>query len=96
MTSSLRLPQVIQRTGMSRSAIYKMVSDGNFPRSVRLGARAVAWVESEIESWSEARIVASGHEGSEAHARRQIASNKRSGFERTMPEDHPAQARRVR
>jgi prophage regulatory protein len=94
MTSFLRLPQVIQRTGMSRSAIYKMVSDGTFPRPVRLGARAVAWVESEIQSWSEARIVASGHERSEPYGRRQMAVHKRLGSEQTMSQDQPAHARR--
>ena len=62
-TAFLRLPQVIQRTGISRSAIYKMVADGAFPVPVRIGARTVAWVESDIESWSESRIAASKNAG---------------------------------
>jgi len=61
-TAFLRLPQVIQRTGISRSAIYKMVTEGLFPKPIRIGTRAVAWVESDVESWSESRIVASQNE----------------------------------
>ncbi|MDV2312019.1 AlpA family phage regulatory protein, partial [Vibrio cholerae] len=36
----------------SRSTIYKFMADEtDFPKSVPLGGRAVAWVESEIEEW---------------------------------------------
>jgi prophage regulatory protein len=47
----LRLPNVIDRTGLSRSTVYQRVSEGRFPKPVSLGARAVGWVESEIEEW---------------------------------------------
>lgn len=47
----LRLPTVKARTGLSRSTIYLRVSDGNFPRPVQLGGRAVGWVEAEIDEW---------------------------------------------
>ena len=48
----LRLPAVETRTGLSRSTIYARISDGTFPRPVRLGGmRAVGWVEREIEAW---------------------------------------------
>ena len=52
----LRLPDVKERTGLSRSSIYKLVAEGTFPRPVHLGPRAVGWVESEIEDWLTARI----------------------------------------
>ncbi|MBP9653638.1 MAG: AlpA family transcriptional regulator [Rhodocyclaceae bacterium] len=55
-TTILRLPQVKVRTGLSRSAIYQKVSQGAFPKPVSLGARAVGWVESEIENWLSQRI----------------------------------------
>jgi prophage regulatory protein len=48
----LRLPQVKERTGMSRSFIYAAVG---FPTPVRLGDRAVGWLESEISVWIESR-----------------------------------------
>jgi prophage regulatory protein len=47
----LRLPQVMERVGLRRAAIYKLVSEGRFPQRVKLGGRAVGWVESEIQEW---------------------------------------------
>ena len=44
----LRLPEVEQRTGRKRSAIY---ADPDFPAPVPIGPRAVGWLESEIDSW---------------------------------------------
>ncbi len=52
----LRLPQVKARTGLSRSTIYKRMGDKAFPRQVKLGGRAVGWLETEIEDWIIARI----------------------------------------
>lgn len=49
--SILRRKQVQARTGLSRSTLYQFVSDGTFPKPVKLGARAVGWVESEISDW---------------------------------------------
>jgi prophage regulatory protein len=57
--SILRLPAVKSRTGLSRSTIYLHVSQGRFPRPVRLGERAVGWPENEIQSWLAGRIAAS-------------------------------------
>lgn len=47
----LRLPNVLDRTGLSRSTVYQWVSEGRFPKPVSLGTRAVGWVESDIEEW---------------------------------------------
>lgn len=47
----LRLPQVINKTGLSRSSIYLRISKGEFPKSVSLGDRAVGWLENEIDEW---------------------------------------------
>ena len=44
----LRLPRVQARTGLARSTIYVRVADGSFPQPIRLGARAVGWIESEV------------------------------------------------
>jgi prophage regulatory protein len=53
----LRLRAVMHVTGLSRSTLYRLISDGQFPRPVRLGARAVAWRRSDVDAWSEARPV---------------------------------------
>ena len=54
----LRLPQVEEATGESRSTIYKRISEGEFPKPVKLGAKAVGWVEDEIAEYNERRIAA--------------------------------------
>jgi prophage regulatory protein len=49
----IRLPEVLKKTGLSRSRLY---ADVSFPQRVKLGTRGVAWVESEVEDWIAARI----------------------------------------
>ena len=49
--SILRRKQVEKRTGLSRSTIYLRIQEGTFPRPINLGARAVGWLENEIEAW---------------------------------------------
>ncbi len=52
----LRRPKVEDRTGLSRSTIYAKISANQFPKSVRLGVRAVGWIESEIDGWLVAQV----------------------------------------
>ena len=52
----LRLPEVIERTGLPRSTIYDQMSKERFPKPVKIASRAVAWIESEILDWQEANI----------------------------------------
>ena len=57
--SILRRKQVEARTGLSRSTIYQRIAEGSFPKPISLGARAVGWLESEIEAWLESCVSAS-------------------------------------
>ena len=57
-TRLLRRAEVEARTGLSRSSIYLRMSQGRFPRPVRLGVHAVRWIESEIEEWIRKRVTA--------------------------------------
>jgi len=61
MQTLLRLPLVKARTGLSRSTIYLRVAAGTFPAPIKLGcgARAVGWVEAEIEHWLSQQIAQS-------------------------------------
>ena len=52
----LRLPQVCKVTGLGRSMIYQLEADRRFPCRVRIGARAVGWVESEVQLWLADRV----------------------------------------
>ena len=47
----LRLKEVKMRVGLGRSTIYRWISEGNFPKPVRLGCRSVGWLESAIDTW---------------------------------------------
>ncbi len=54
----LRLDAVRDRTGLSRSTIYRFVTEGLFPRQVSLGARSVGWLEADVNAWLNARLSA--------------------------------------
>ncbi|EGQ9702394.1 AlpA family transcriptional regulator [Vibrio parahaemolyticus] len=54
----LKLKEVMEKTALSRSAIYRKMSEDAFPKSINLGDRAVAWVESEVDDWM-AKVLAS-------------------------------------
>ncbi len=49
----LKLQEVMEKTALSRSAIYRKMNEDQFPQSISLGDRAVAWVESEVDEWME-------------------------------------------
>ena len=53
----VRLPTVIQATGLGRSTIYRLVASGAFPRPVQLGPRAIVWRGSDLEQWCSTRGV---------------------------------------
>ncbi|MBQ4890595.1 AlpA family transcriptional regulator [Shewanella sp. MMG014] len=55
----IRMPEVKNKTGLSRSSIYLRISKGEFPASISLGERAVGWLESDVEQWIDERIAAS-------------------------------------
>ena len=53
--SLLRLPDVQQLTGLSRSSIYRLEGEGAFPQRVRLSERATAWKLDELTAWIDSR-----------------------------------------
>ena len=59
----LRRSQVQARTGISRSGIYQKMADGEFPKSISLGPRAVGWLESSIDAWIQSRVELSAKVG---------------------------------
>ena len=67
----LRLPEVERRTGFKRSALYKYVAGGAFPKPVKLG-RATAFVESEVDAWVRARIA--DRDGAAAHVEKLLVT----------------------
>ncbi len=69
----LRLPEVMARTGLSRSTIYVRLAEGRFPQPVALGGRAVGWIEAEVDEWVRERIAESRFEGERAGERGEAA-----------------------
>lgn len=59
----LRRREVEARTGLSRTSIYRNMRNGSFPAPIRVGPRAVRWLEQEIEAWLAGRPRAHGDLG---------------------------------
>lgn len=56
MTKLLRLNAVLDRTGLSRSTCYELIGAGRFCQPVKIGPRAIAFPESEVDAWIASRI----------------------------------------
>ena len=52
------LSEVMKRTRLCRSAIFSGQKQGTFPKSVKVGVRSTAWIESEVDMWIDRTIVA--------------------------------------
>ena len=51
MDQILRRQEVEALFGISRSTIYQSMSEGRFPRPIKLGRRAVGWSKADLEQW---------------------------------------------
>ncbi|MEP7328159.1 MAG: AlpA family transcriptional regulator [Betaproteobacteria bacterium] len=52
----IRRRRVEGKVSLSRSTIYERIAAGTFPAPVKLGARAVGWIESEVDDWIRERV----------------------------------------
>lgn len=50
-----RLPTVMRRSGLSRSSVYAGIAAGTFPKPIKLSARAVGFLSTEIDAWIASR-----------------------------------------
>lgn len=48
----LRLNAVLDRTGLSRSTLYRKMQKGTFPKNLQISERCAGWRESEIAAWA--------------------------------------------
>jgi prophage regulatory protein len=55
----LRLPQVIERTGVKKTKLYGLQKEGDFPMRIQITANSVGWVEEEVNAWIAERVAAS-------------------------------------
>ncbi len=51
----MRFPEVVKRTGLSRSTVYRLLSERKFPSQVQLTSRSVGWYVKDIEAWLQER-----------------------------------------
>ncbi len=63
---TLRLPQVINTTGLPRSSLYAKIAEGEFPAPIKLGQRSVGWSAAEVEAWIDSRISQRGGHNEQA------------------------------
>lgn len=69
--SLIRLSEVQRRTGYSKAWIYRLMGQGKFPSSVKIGSRSIAFVESEVDDWINQRI---------EESRKEVAENNNVTF----------------
>ena len=58
-TRLLRLPQVIDITGLGRDSVYRLARDGAFPQPLKVTAHSSRWREDQVLAWVESRPVKS-------------------------------------
>lgn len=56
----LRLKSVLERTGLSRSTVYRKVQARTFPKPLKISERCIGWRESDLESWLRSPVVHAG------------------------------------
>lgn len=59
----LRLSSVLDRTGLSRSTLYRKIQLGTFPKQLRISARCAGWRESDVDAWLSNPVLYSRTEG---------------------------------
>ena len=60
MERIMRIPEVVEVTGLSKATIWRRVKSGDFPAPVRLGnmaTRSVGWREGEVQDWLDTRPI---------------------------------------
>ncbi|WBU52067.1 AlpA family transcriptional regulator [Paracoccus sp. SCSIO 75233] len=50
-----RRPEVEKITGLSRSTLYRLMAEGNFPKPIKLTGKAVGWTDAAIDDWLDSR-----------------------------------------
>jgi len=57
----VRMSSLIQRVGLSRASIYRLMDQGVFPKSFKIGNSAIGWDETDIDAWIAERKSATRH-----------------------------------
>ncbi len=52
----LRMPEIVERTGLCKATIYNKINDGSFPKQIPIGSNIVVWLESDLQDWMQKQI----------------------------------------
>ena len=52
----LRMPEIVQTTGLCKATIYNKINDGSFPKQIPIGSNLVVWLESDLQKWMQEQI----------------------------------------
>jgi prophage regulatory protein len=52
----IRKPEVLSITGLTSSSLYRLMEQGNFPPSILISERSVAWKYLDVQRWFDTRI----------------------------------------
>jgi prophage regulatory protein len=52
----LRLPQVMEITGLAKSTVWLWVKEGRFPAPIKLSARVTVWQLSDVKAWQHKKV----------------------------------------
>lgn len=63
----IRMKTVVQRTGLSRATIYRLMATNQFPRSFKIGTTASGWLEAEVRAWIHERASSRRSAGNHAY-----------------------------
>ena len=55
----LRLPQIMQQTGLKKTKLYELQAEGTFPNRIQITSYAVGWIAEEVQTWIARRVAAS-------------------------------------
>jgi prophage regulatory protein len=53
---ALRASKVLEKTGISRTHLYRLIQQGEFPRSYKLSERVSVWDEAAIDTWLDSKL----------------------------------------
>ncbi|UCV28105.1 AlpA family phage regulatory protein [Ferribacterium limneticum] len=65
----IRMPEVMAKVGLRKSAVYNMIKRGEFPAQIRLGENSVGWIEADVDEWVRVRGEIGRDRGNESLAR---------------------------
>jgi prophage regulatory protein len=50
------MPDLRTKVGLSKSQIYKLIQQGEFPKQIKLGDKIAVWIDSEVEEWMSSKV----------------------------------------